>query len=57
MCFLAYFFSVHLVPETANVSLEEIDTMFRSAIGQEERAVRKQVIVLVPSAALGVTDD
>ena len=42
-CLAAYFFSTYFVPETANVSLEEIDAVFRSAAGREDLAVRKRV--------------
>ena len=42
-CFLAYLFSTHLVPETANVSLEEIDVVFSSAAGREDAVLKRQV--------------
>lgn len=35
-CFAAFLWSSHIVPETANVSLEEIDTMFNSSAAQED---------------------
>ena len=44
MCtFCGYIFSTHIVPETAGVSLEEIDEVFGSDVGREELELRKQV--------------
>jgi len=42
-CFLAYFWSTYVVPETANVSLEEVDAVFRSAAGSEDLALKRQI--------------
>ncbi|KAG5643196.1 hypothetical protein DXG03_001356 [Asterophora parasitica] len=42
-CTLAYFWSTYLVPETANVSLEEIDSMFKSSVGQEDAQMKHQI--------------
>ena len=45
-CFLSYLWSTHFVPETANVSLEEMDTVFGNGglVGREDEAVvRTQV--------------
>ena len=42
-CFLAYLWSTYLVPETANVSLEEIDAVFRSSAGREDVLLKQQV--------------
>lgn len=44
-CFLAYFWATYLVPETANVSLEEIDAVFRSSAGGEDAALKRQIEV------------
>ncbi|KAK7472186.1 hypothetical protein VKT23_000308 [Stygiomarasmius scandens] len=41
--FFAYLWSTYTVPETANVSLEEIDGMFRSSAGREESALKRQI--------------
>lgn len=41
--FLAYIWVTYTVPETANVSLEEIDGMFRSSAGREEIVMKRQV--------------
>ncbi|THU90675.1 general substrate transporter [Dendrothele bispora CBS 962.96] len=41
--FFAYLWSTYSVPETANVSLEEVDKMFRSSAGREESAFKKQI--------------
>ncbi|KAG6378540.1 hypothetical protein JVT61DRAFT_12804 [Boletus reticuloceps] len=35
-CFAAFLWSSHIIPETANVSLEEIDTVFNSSAAQED---------------------
>lgn len=43
--FFAYIWVTYTVPETANVSLEEIDGMFRSSAGREEIAMKRQVYV------------
>jgi len=42
-CFLAYFWATYFVPETANVSLEEIDALFRSSAGVEDAAIKREV--------------
>ncbi|TFK33820.1 general substrate transporter [Crucibulum laeve] len=42
-CGLAYFWSTHFVPETANVSLEEIDKVFRSDAGREDEHLKSQI--------------
>jgi len=42
-CFVAYLWSTYVVPETANVSLEMIDEVFRSPAGQEDMLVKRQV--------------
>ncbi|KAF8845934.1 general substrate transporter [Paxillus ammoniavirescens] len=39
-CFAGYLWSSHIVPETANVSLEEIDSLFNSSAGQEDSRVK-----------------
>jgi len=51
-CFLAYFWSTYFVPETANVSLEEIDAVFRSTAGSEDGALKRQVGVTVGCAGV-----
>jgi len=42
-CFLAYLWATHVVPETANVSLEMIDELFRSPENQGDILVKRQV--------------
>jgi len=42
-CFLAYLWATYIVPETANVSLEMIDELFRSPASQEDMLVKRQV--------------
>ncbi|PCH36570.1 general substrate transporter [Wolfiporia cocos MD-104 SS10] len=42
-CFLGYLWSTYLVPETANVSLEEIDAVFGSDAGLEELELKSQI--------------
>lgn len=42
-CFLAYLWATYIVPETANVSLEMIDEVFRSPASQGDMVMKKQV--------------
>ncbi|KAF8633067.1 hypothetical protein AX17_004685 [Amanita inopinata Kibby_2008] len=42
-CLLAYLWSTYCVPETANVSLEEMDAVFASSAGREDVVVRAQI--------------
>lgn len=49
-CFFAYLWSTYLVPETANVSLEEIDAIFTSSAGMEDLEVKHQVRLLLDVA-------
>ncbi|EPT00414.1 hypothetical protein FOMPIDRAFT_1023794 [Fomitopsis schrenkii] len=42
-CFAGYLWSTYIVPETANVSLEEIDAVFGSSAGQEDVALKAQI--------------
>ncbi|KAJ6626747.1 general substrate transporter [Mycena sp. CBHHK59/15] len=42
-CFLAYLWSTYWIPETAGVSLEEMDQVFESEMGREDEALRRQV--------------
>jgi hypothetical protein len=42
-CFAAYVWSTYYVPETANVSLEEIDGVFRSSAGRDDAVLKRQV--------------
>jgi hypothetical protein len=42
-CFMAYLWATYIVPETANVSLEMIDEVFRSPASQEDMVVKRQV--------------
>ncbi|KAJ2935042.1 hypothetical protein H1R20_g2028, partial [Candolleomyces eurysporus] len=44
-CFVAYLWSTYVVPETANISLEEMDEVFRSEAGREDREVKGQIEV------------
>ncbi|KAI8978293.1 general substrate transporter [Trametes punicea] len=50
-CSLGYVWSTYSVPETANVSLEEMDAVFGSSAGQEDLALRHQI-----EADLGLHD-
>ena len=45
-CFAGYVWSTYCVPETANVSLEEIDAVFGSSAGREDVALKHQVRAL-----------
>ncbi|KAI0919077.1 hypothetical protein AcW1_003451 [Taiwanofungus camphoratus] len=42
-CFLGYLWSTYVVPETANVSLEEMDAVFGSSVGREDTELRRQI--------------
>ncbi|CCM06248.1 uncharacterized protein FIBRA_08497 [Fibroporia radiculosa] len=42
-CFCGYLWSTYTVPETANVSLEEIDAVFGSSAGQEDALLKQQI--------------
>ncbi|KDR69748.1 hypothetical protein GALMADRAFT_907602 [Galerina marginata CBS 339.88] len=42
-CTAAYIWATNFVPETANVSLEEVDKLFRSSAGREEGLLREQI--------------
>jgi len=42
-CFSAYLWATYVVPETANVSLEMIDEVFRSPASREDILVKRQV--------------
>ncbi|KDQ56312.1 hypothetical protein JAAARDRAFT_179795 [Jaapia argillacea MUCL 33604] len=42
-CFVGYIWSTYVVPETANVSLEEIDKLFRSSAGREDQEIKFQI--------------
>ncbi len=48
-CALGYVWSTYSVPETANVSLEEIDAVFESSAGLEDIALKQQVSRVFPS--------
>ena len=39
---LAYLWATFLVPETANVSLEEMDTVFHSSVGHDDTILKYQ---------------
>ncbi|KAF9074514.1 MFS monosaccharide transporter [Rhodocollybia butyracea] len=45
--FVAYIWVTYCVPETANVSLEEIDGVFRSSAGREEIVMKSQASFLL----------
>ncbi|KAI0340884.1 MFS monosaccharide transporter [Trametopsis cervina] len=42
-CFLGYFWSTYIVPETGNVSLEEMDEVFGSSAGVEDTRLKKEI--------------
>ena len=52
-CALGYVWSTFFVPETANVSLEEMDAVFGSSAGREDVALKRQVRFFVSFARLG----
>lgn len=45
-CFVGYLWSTYVVPETANVSLEDIDELFGSTAGREDTELKFQVCSL-----------
>lgn len=45
-CTLAYLWATHLVPETANVSLEEVEKLFRAKAGSEDLLLKSEVCIL-----------
>ncbi|KAJ3515026.1 hypothetical protein NLJ89_g2020 [Agrocybe chaxingu] len=42
-CVAAYFWATYYVPETANVSLEEVDKLFKSSAGVEEAEMKREI--------------
>ncbi|KAF9649511.1 hypothetical protein BDM02DRAFT_3094693 [Thelephora ganbajun] len=42
-CFAAYVWATYWVPETANVPLEDIDTLFGSTAGQDDLRIKHQI--------------
>ncbi|KAI0796273.1 hypothetical protein BC629DRAFT_1592504 [Irpex lacteus] len=42
-CFLGYFWSTYIVPETGNVSLEEMDEVFGSSAAAEDNNLKHQI--------------
>lgn len=55
-CFAAYVWATYWVPETANVSLEDIDTLFGGTAGQEDLRVKHQVCISFPVKTCLVMD-
>jgi len=45
-CFVGYLWSTYVVPETANVSLEDIDELFGNTAGREDMELKLQVCSL-----------
>jgi len=45
-CFGAYLWSTYVVPETAGVSLEEMDEVFGSEVGQEDKKRKFEVRIV-----------
>lgn len=56
-CFLGYFWSTYVVPETANVSLEEIDAVFGTSAGHEDTQLRRQVRKRPPLLSIPVLSE
>lgn len=42
-CAAAFIWATHFVPETANVALEEVDALFQSNAGREDRVLKEEV--------------
>jgi hypothetical protein len=50
---MAYGWATYFVPETANLSLEETDKLFRSSAEREDMALKRQVCCpFAPSVVL-----
>jgi len=45
-CLLAYLWATFLVPETAKVSLEEMDAVFHSSVGHDDTILKYQARLL-----------
>ena len=57
---MAYLWATYIVPETANVSLEMIDEVFRSPASREDMVVKRQVRTpqtLLTFSRFGVSSD
>lgn len=44
-CSAGYLWATYIIPETANVSLEEIDAVFKSTAARDDMALKLQVSV------------
>jgi hypothetical protein len=42
-CSVGYLWATYIVPETANVSLEEIDAVFKSSAARDDMQLKTQV--------------
>ncbi|KAG2015215.1 sugar transporter [Coprinopsis cinerea AmutBmut pab1-1] len=42
-CFVAYLWATYVVPETANVSLEEMDEVFNSTAGKADSHLKQEI--------------
>ena len=42
-CGFAYLWATYIIPETANVSLEEVDSLFESSAAKEDATIKNQV--------------
>jgi len=42
-CFVGYLWSTYIVPETANVSLEDIDALFGTTAGRDDMELKRQI--------------
>lgn len=56
-CSAAFLWSSYIVPETANVSLEEIDTIFNSSAAREDLQRKFEVRHIVPPTYSALTID
>ena len=46
-CSAGYLWATYIVPETANVSLEEIDAVFNSPAARDDRQLKLQVSIFL----------
>jgi len=46
-CSAGYLWATYIVPETANVSLEEMDAVFRSSVARDDMLLKSQVSLVL----------
>ena len=51
-CSAGYLWATYVVPETANVPLEEIDTVFKSSASRDDMQLKLQVSIILHNRAV-----